>query len=654
MSRTCIFTCSAFICFTHNCLSNGISYTDLEREVKRVLLYEKVCEEVNRKITALQIMQQQDGTWRFCFEGSPLTDCHMIFLLRLLGQDKEIEPFVARLASLQTNEGTWKLYEDEPVGNLSTTIQAYAALLASRKYTKEDINMKRAEAFIRERGGIARAHFMTKFLLALHGGYEYPSLFHFPTPILFLPEDSPLSIFELSSSARIHLIPMMICMNKRFAVSKIILPNLDHISGGSKTQWFREERSPFFQTLLRDVKKFLSYPLSLHHKGYKEAERFMIERIDTNGTLYSYASATFYMIYALLALGYSIQSPLISNAVLGLKSYIWNMNKGVHLQNSPSTVWDTALLSYSLQEGGVPYDNQMIQKTTDYLLQKQHKEKKDWSVHAPSLDPGGWGFSNINTTIPDIDDTTAALRALARSREGNQRVEESWKKGIEWVKGLQNNDGGWGAFERGVTSSFLTHFPLDNAGDMITDPSTPDITGRVLEFFGTYTPHELKDDQKNRAIRWLINAQEKNGSWYGKWGVSYIYGTWAALTGLCAVGVPFNHPTLQKAATWLESIQHSDGGWGESCRSSIEKHYISLPFSTPSQTAWALDALIAFYDKETPVIRKGISYLLSHPTRNQDYPTGIGLPDGFYIRYHSYPHIFPFLTFAHYVKKYMK
>lgn len=622
--------------------------------MKRVLLYEKVHEEVKEKMAALQAMQQQDGTWRFCFEGSLLTDCHMIFLLTLLGQGQEIEPFVARLAALQTNEGTWKLYEDEPDGNLSATIQAYAALLVSKMYKKEDINMKRAEVFIRKQGGITKAHFMTKFLLALHGGYEYPPLFHFPTPILFLSEDSPLSIFELSSSARIHLIPMMLCMNKRFTVSKKMLPNLDYISGGSKKQWFREERSPLFQTLLRDVTKFLSYPLSLHYKGDKAAERFMIERIDTNGTLYSYASATFYMIYALLALGHSIQSPLISNAVLGLKTYVWNMDRGAHLQNSPSTVWDTALLSYSLQEARVPHDNEMIQKVTDYLLQKQHKEKRDWSVHAPTLDAGGWGFSDVNTTIPDVDDTTAVLRALAGSRKGNPKVESAWRKGIEWVKGLQNSDGGWAAFEKGVTSKVLTHLPLDNSGDMITDPSTVDITGRVLEFFGTYAPNELQGDQKDRAIRWLIYTQEKNGSWHGKWGVCYIYGTWAALTGLRAVGVPSNHIALQKAATWLESIQHSDGGWGESCRSSVEKKFISLPFSTPSQTAWALDALIAFYDKETSSIRKGISYLLKHSTKHQEYPTGTALANGFYIHYHSYHHIFPLLTFAHYIKKYRK
>ncbi|EJR53134.1 squalene-hopene cyclase [Bacillus cereus VD107] len=617
-----------------------------------MLLYDKVRDEIERRTTALQTMQRQDGTWRFCFEGAPLTDCHMIFLLKLLGRDDEIEPFVKRLASLQTNEGTWKLYEDEPGGNLSATIQAYVALLASRKYSKEDVNMRRAEMFIKERGGVSRAHFMTKFLLAIHGEYDYPALFHFPTPILFLQDDSPLSIFELSSSARIHLIPMMICMNKRFRIEKKLLPNLNHIAGGGG-QWFREERSPLFQSFLGDVKKVISYPLSLHHKGYEEVERFMKERIDENGTLYSYASATFYMIYALLALGHSIQSPVIEKAVTGLKSYVCKLERGSHLQNSPSTVWDTALLSYSLQEANVTNENKMIQRATEYLLQRQHSKKVDWSVHAPSLVAGGWGFSDVNTTIPDVDDTTAALRALARSR-GNGKVDSAWGRGVEWVKGLQNSDGGWGAFERGVTSRILANLPIENASDMITDPSTPDITGRVLEFFGTYAPNELPEEQKKKAVKWLMDVQEQNGSWYGKWGICYIYGTWAAMTGLRALGISSTHASLKKAASWLEHVQHADGGWGESCQSSVDKRFISLPFSTSSQTAWALDALISYNDKETPIIRKGISYLLTKPTMNEKYPTGTGLPGGFYIRYHSYGHIYPLLALAHYIKKYKK
>ncbi|CAM4244027.1 squalene-hopene cyclase [Bacillus manliponensis] len=619
-----------------------------------MLLYDKVKHEVERRITALRTMQRSDGTWRFCFEGSPLTDCWMILLLRLLQRHDEIEPFVERLVSMQTNHGTWKLYEDEPVGHLSTTIDIYTALLASNYYRKEDYNMKRAEAFISHEGGIANAHFMTKFMLAVHGQYKYPSLFYLPTPILFLPDESPLSIYQISSSARIHLIPMALCMNKRFSVQRGILPNMNYIIGKSNGSWFREERSSLLETMVAGVKNIVQYPLSLHHKGYKAAERFMMERLEQNGLLYSYASSTFYMIYALLALGHSTQSPVIISALRGLQSYVWNTKVGAHVQNSPSTIWDTALFSYALQEAGVAPEDPLIQGANEYLIRKQHSRYGDWHINAPTLSPGGWGFSDVNTTIPDCDDTTAVLRSLTEMAKKDRKGKQAWDKGIDWVTGLQNKDGGWGAFEKGVTSHLFEHVPLENAKDMMTDPSTADITGRVLEFFGTYAPNKLLDENRNRAIRWLIENQENNGSWYGKWGVCYIYGTWAAITGLRAVHVSPEHPGLQKAIQWLEAIQNRDGGWGESCRSSKEKRYIALPFSTPSQTAWALDALISFYDKETPSIQKGIHYLIEHSLQHREYPTGTGLPGSFYIHYHSYHRLFPLLTFAHYIKKYKK
>ena len=218
----------------------------------------------------------------------------------------------------------------------------------------------------------------------------------------------------------------------------------------------------------------------------------MKERIDENGTLYSYATASFYMIYALLALGHSLQSSLIQKAIAGITSYIWKMERGSHLQNSPSTVWDTALLSYALQEAHVPKDHKMIQQTITYLLKTAYK-KLIGAYMLPHL-PWRLGFSDVNTTVPDVDDTTAVLRVLARSRE-NEKVNNAWQKGIDWVKGLQNNDGGWGAFEKGVTSKLLANLPIENASDMITDPSTPDITGRVLELFGTYTQNELPEKQ---------------------------------------------------------------------------------------------------------------------------------------------------------------
>ncbi|PHA03417.1 squalene--hopene cyclase [Bacillus pseudomycoides] len=619
-----------------------------------MLLYDKVKQEMERQITALRSMQQKDGTWRFCFEGSPLTDCHMILLLRTLRREKEIEPFVTRLISLQSNEGTWKLYEDELNGNLSATIQVYTALLASRKFKKEDRVMRRAEQFILEQGGITNTHFMTKFMLALHGQYDYPALFYFPMPFFFLPDHSPFSMYELSNTARIHFVPTLICMNKKFVIEENIIPNLSYIMGANKSNWFHNKRSSVLQTILSEGKKLISYPYSLHQKGYKAAERFMLERIEGNGTLYSYASATFYMIYALRALGHSIHSSIIEKAVSGLQSYIWDTKNGVHLQNSPSTIWDTALLSYALQEADVSPHDAMIEQANRYLLTKQHTSYGDWHVHAPSLPPSGWGFTDTNTLAPDCDDTSAVLRSLTSIAKKDKKVKQAWNKGIQWILGMQNKDGGWGAFEKDVDKHMFAHVPLDSAEDMILDPSTADLTGRVLEFFGTYAPNKISAYDLQRAMQWLIHTQEQNGSWYGKWGVCYIYGTWAAVTGLRANGLPANHPTLEKAVRWLETIQHRDGGWGESCRSSKEKRFISIPFSTPSQTAWALDALIAVHDKETASIQKGINYLLEHSLEHIEYPTGAGLPGEFYIRYHSYHHLFPLLTFSHYVKKYKK
>lgn len=614
-------------------------------------VYDKVQEEIERRISDIHQQQHMDGTWRFCFEGSTLTDCHMILLLKLLGLEKDMGPFIKRIESLQTDEGTWKLYQDEPIGNLSATINGYVALLASEKYKISDMNMKKAEVFIREQGGISHAHFMTKFILALHGQYKYPSIFDFPDPTIFLARDVPLSIFELSSTARIHLIPMIVCMRKNFILPEKIIPNLNHLIMGDKMPWFHTKNYSYPERILKNIKNIL-YILLSHNKLYKVAEKFMLERIEKNGTLYSYASATFYMIYALLALGYPINSPLISNAVRGLKTYIWNMDKGVHLQNSPSEIWDTALLSYSLQEANISQDNEILKKATSYLLMKQHKNKRDWSIHAPAIEAGGWGFSESNTTIPDIDDTTAVLRVLSKNTDNSMEVKNAWINGVKWVKGLQNIDGGWGAMEKGVTNQIFTQLPLDNVQDIIIDSSTADLTGRTLEFFGNYAPGILEENQKNSAIDWLIQNQETNGSWYGQWGVCYIYGTWAAITGLRAVELQTNHLTLKKAINWLEYIQNPDGGWGESCQSSKDRKFIPLPFSTPSQTAWALDALISYYETETPVIRNGISYLLTYPYKNKKYPTGIGLSGTFYINYHSYHHIFPLLTLVHYMKKY--
>ncbi|GIO01669.1 hypothetical protein J5TS2_23370 [Brevibacillus halotolerans] len=220
---------------------------------------------------------------------------------------------------------------------------------------------------------------------------------------------------------------------------------------------------------------------------------------------------------------------------------------------------------------------------------------------------------------------------------------------------MQNADGGWPAFEKNTDKRILNWLPFDAADAVSTDPSTADLTGRTLEFLGNSAGFTISHPQIQRGVEWLLSNQEANGSWYGRWGISYIYGTWAAATGLIAVGVSSEHPAIQKAVKWLLKIQNEDGGWGESCKSDIVKTYVSLGVSTPSQTAWGVDALISVFQKPIPAIKRGIQFLIDSE-KNQEwtlsYPTGSGLPDGFYFHYHSYRYIWPLLALGNYKKKY--
>lgn len=619
-------------------------------------LENEVFQNINDRIKHVRELQEENGSWEFCFEGSIMTDCFMLILLNdleLLNKEQVLCKRIAkRIMKLQHENGSWKLYEDEKEGNLSATVQAYVALLASKTYEKDHPNMKKAEKYIVSNGGLKKVHFMTKMILAIHGFIQYPKFFHFPMSYFLLPDTIPLSLFELSNYARVHLVPMILCINKRYTISSSNAFTIENLNPSNEIDWFEDNRDSFYQFLVEEGKKLASYPLYFHQKGYEKAEKFIINRIESNGTFYSYASSTFYMIYALFALGYESSSNIIQNALSGLISYAYETDIGTHIQNSPSKVWDTALLSYALQEAGVPIHDPLIIKSTHYLNNKQQNLKGDWSKHAKNVNPGGWGFSEVNSFIPDNDDTSATLRALTRNAIVDPIQQEKWQKGVHFLLGLQNNDGGWGAFEKNVSNKWLTYVPIENAKDAIIDPSTSDLTGRVLEFIGNYTSIDQKDEAVARTVKWILKNQEKNGSWYGRWGVCYIYGTWAAITGLRSVGIPNNHEAIQKAGKWLISVQNSDGGWGESCYSAVKKSFVPLKYSTPSQTAWAVDALLTIKEKDNEAIKKGIQYLLSQNDKSANeltYPTGLGLPGGFYIHYHSYNKIYPLLALAHYL-----
>lgn len=604
---------------------------------------EHVVNEISRLIHLIKENQSVDGAWRYCFESGPMTDAYFIMLLRILEDDHEglIKKLSERLLSIQQPNGAWRLYKDEQ-GNLSATAEAYAALIYSGYVEHTDERMERAEQFILHHGGLEKVHISTKFMLALHNLYPWPNHFPLPLILLNLPTFISINFHEFSSYVRVHLAPILILGYKRFTVkSGKWTPDISHLILNNEKIAKRSKR----RFRVSDI-----FPSSLSKSALKKAETYMIKSIEEDGTLYSYASATFYMVYALLALGYKSNSPFIVNAVCGLKSMLYHDSEIYHLQNSPSTIWDTALISYALKEAGIPVEDPAITASANYLQPLQQIQGDH--------DLGGWGFSESNTSNPDVDDTQAVLRAIShRISLQDLKSRKAWNQGVHWLMSMQNKDGGWGAFEKNQYKTLIGLFPIENFKDTAIDPSAADLTGRTMEFLGTNVGVTYLHPQIEHGVNWLLNHQEEDGSWYGRWGVSYIYGTWAAVTGLRAVGIEANHPAILKAVRWLENIQRSDGGWGESCKSDKEKTYIPLPFSTIAQTSWALDTLISSFDERTEAIEKGITYLLNQqclPAESFTYPTGAGLPGQFYIYYHSYNYIWPLLTLSHYHKKFQK
>lgn len=631
----------------------------------------QVDREIVRLSERLSRLQSGDGSWRFCYENALLTDAYMIVVLRTLeiADEPLIRSLRDRLLSAQNADGAWRAYPDEREGNLSATIECYYALLYSGYNRADDPPLAKARTFILEKGGLQSAgSLLTRVMLASTGQIPWPRSLSVPLEFLLLPSQSPINLFDFSVYARAHMVPTLLLVDRQFAIRTERTPNMSDLNVGAWDRHLRFEPmpdpefraiEPLLQQIGQGIANLAGLPSQLHEKAVKRAEHYMLERIEPDGTFYSYATSTFLMILALLAIGYDKGHAVIRRAVQGLKSLICREGDSIFVQNSPSTVWDTALLSYALQEAGTPPEHPAIRRANAYLLSKQQRKPGDWIMHNPDAIPGGWGFSDSNTINPDVDDTTAALRAIRRSAGTDKSYREAWNRGLNWLLSMQNDDGGWPAFERNTNHQLLTLLPLQEAKSSGIDPSTPDLTGRALEFLGKYAGLGTRHAFVRRGADWLIGCQEKDGSWYGRWGICFIYGTWASLTGLRAAGIQSDHPAVRAGAQWLADIQNDDGGWGESCDSDRQMRYVPLAESTPSQTAWALDALIAVHDSPTPAIEKGIGRLLillpdSETDRFAAYPTGAGLPGIFYSHYHSYRYIWPLLTLAHYRNKYAK
>lgn len=620
----------------------------------------QVEKEIGRMVRHLIRRQQPDGRWISCFESGTMTDAYMILLMKVCGWENPTltRRLVKRIISRQDATGTWKLFADEKEGNLSATIDSSVALLYAGAYKPNHPKIRKAREFVLSRGGLDQAGSLTRVMLTLMGHLNWRRHPGMPIRLLLLPRWFPINFYDFVGYTRMHVAPMLIVADRRFSVRLPKRPNLSN--------WIKKEGKisdvGTISWLEQEVERGLRLDPSGRGGTEKEAlrygEKMMLERIEPDGTLYGYFSTTFLMVFALLALGYPRNHPVIRNALKGLQTFLYPLENGMlHMQEATSTVWDTSLILYALGEAGVKKTAPVFQRGAKYLLSRQHKKLGDWALKNPGVPAGGWGFSDVNTINPDVDDTGSSLRALqGLAQHHPERYGRDWRRGLNWLISMQNRDGGWPAFEKNTDKKWPHLLPFEDGHSVWTDPSSADLTGRAVEFLGSlgWTSNE---PIIRRAVDWLIRNQRRDGSWFGRWGVTYIYGTWAALTGLAAVGISPRHPTLERGRRWLLSIQNKDGGWGESCASDTSGEYISLNASTPIQTAWALDALIALHDEPTPEIEAGISCLL-RLLRQKDwrtvYPTGAGLAGQFYIHYHSYRYVWPLVTLSHYRKKYGK
>jgi squalene-hopene/tetraprenyl-beta-curcumene cyclase len=353
-----------------------------------------------------------------------------------------------------------------------------------------------------------------------------------------------------------------------------------------------------------------------------------------------------YSAIALHALGHDLSCGPIRKGLEALERFTIDSGQELVLQSCVSPVWDTALTSLAMLYSGVEKGHPSIGAAAGWLAGEQVFKKGDWSVKRPELEPGGWAFEFENSLYPDIDDTAVVLMFLERYKDSGIVEPENLKKGVGWILGMQGSDGGWGAFDVDNNMKIWNQVPVGDLEAMI-DPSTADITGRVLEALGL-TGFELSDGAVQRAIRFLKKDQEKDGCWWGRWGGNYIYGTWSVLMGLRSIGEDMDRPYVRKAARWLKDHQNPDGGWGECCESYDDPSLRGQGASTASQTAWAIMGLISAGDGGCEEVKKGIRFLIegqkADGTWDEEEFTGTGFPRHFMIRYHNYRNCFPLMA----------
>ena len=558
---------------------------------------------------------------------------------------------VRSILARQLPDGGFNIYAHGP-SEISASVKAYTALkLAGLPY--DDPNLTRLRERILAMGGLQAANSYVKVNLSIFGLYPRE---HTPS---IPPEGMLLGrlIYEMSSWTRAIVIPLSIvhAMNPQrpvpagFTVNELMAPGVPLRFPNDEGFWSWRN---FFLLTDKFVKFYERHgSLGLRQKAIRRAEQWILERTRYTDGLAAIYPPMFYVIMALDLLGYPKDHPDVIEARQQFFNLLVDDERGFYFQPCFSVVWDTGIAAYALSESGLVPDHAMA-RAVDWLLTKEVRRRGDWSIKRPSVEPSGWYFEFANEYYPDIDDTAQVLLALARAR-GTDGVKQDacLRRAVDWLLAMQSKDGGWAAFDVDNNWQFLSSVPFADHNAML-DPTCPDITGRVLEALmacGVKREHPAV----RRGVEYLKRTQEADGSWAGRWGVNYIYGTFLALRGLEAAGESDREAYILRAGEWLRSLQNADGGWGESCAGYAQNTFVEAP-SAPSQTAWAILGLLASGDTHSGSVQQGIEYLMETQRPDggwdEELSTGTGFPGVFYLQYHYYRHSFPVLALSSYLK----
>ncbi|MBV9570462.1 MAG: squalene--hopene cyclase [Alphaproteobacteria bacterium] len=611
---------------------------------------------IARATEALLKEQRADGHWVFELEADATIPSEYILLVHYLGEKPNLElehKVGVYLRRGQAGHGGWPLYHDGAF-DISATVKAYFALKMIGD-SPDAPHMVRAREAVLEHGGAGRANVFTRMQLALYGETAWTNTPTVPPELILLPRWFPIHLSKMSYWARTVIVPLLVLQALKPRARNprnVHVPELFVLQGSPAPKRAPHQSrgwSAFFGALdwvLKRADPF--WPTALRRRAIEECEAFVIERLngeDGLGAIYP-AMANSVMMFD--CLGCPPDHPHRAIARRAVEKLLVIKEDEAYCQPCVSPVWDTALACHALME--VQGTEAVVSRGLAWLKPLQVRDVKgDWAGERPDVRPGGWAFQYNNAHYPDLDDTAVVVMALDRAAK--QTNAEAIARGREWIEGLQSRNGGWGAFDADNAYYYLNNIPFADHGALL-DPPTEDVTGRCLGMLAQLGESADTAHMK-AAIDYLEHVQRKDGSWFGRWGVNYIYGTWSALAGLNAVGVDPEHPMMHKAAEWLIAIQNADGGWGETCDSYRLDYtgYESAP-STASQTAWALLGLMAAGEVDHPAAVRGIAHLQETQGADglwtQQHYTGGGFPRVFYLRYHGYPKFFPLWALARY------